>query len=71
MSMIPDTKVEELESQLEGLDVEHAMHYSFTDAMREACGITRQMVGGWVSEDGDKMCALSAATLAAKARHLI
>lgn len=68
---IPDTKVEELEAQLETLDLEHAMNYSLADAMREGCAVSRQYVGGWVGDAGDKMCALSAAATAAKARHLI
>jgi hypothetical protein len=71
MSRIPTEKIEELETQLEELDFEHAMSYSLADAMREGCGITRQYVGGWVDQRGEMMCALSAAALAAKARHLI
>lgn len=70
-SQIPETKVDELEKQLEELDFEHAQSYSLADAMREACGITRQYVGGWVAEGGDLMCALSAAALTAKARHML
>lgn len=71
MSQIPQTKVDELEKQLEEMDLEQAMKYSLADAMREGCRISRQYVGGWVSAEGDKMCALSAAATAAKARHLI
>lgn len=71
-SLIPDEKVDELSKQLEELDFEHARSYSLADAIREASSITRQKIdGGWVSDDGDKMCALSAAALAAKARHMI
>jgi hypothetical protein len=70
-SQIPEIKVDELEKQLEELDFEHAASYSLADAMREACGVTRQFVGGWVTEDGEKMCALSAAALTAKARHML
>ena len=70
-SKIPDEKVDELEAQLAELDFEHAASYSLADAMREACGVTRQFVGGWVTEDGEKMCALSAAALTAKARHML
>jgi hypothetical protein len=70
-SKIPTTKVDELETQLEDLDLEHAMSYSLADAMREGCRVSRQYVGGWVSEEGEKMCALSAAATAVKARHLL
>jgi hypothetical protein len=70
-SQIPETKVDELEKQLEELDFEHATKYSLADAIREASSVTRQQIGGWVSDDGEKMCALSAGALAAKARHML
>lgn len=70
-SKIPTKKVDELEAQLEELDLQHAMNYSLADAMREGCAISRQYVGGWVDENAERMCALSAAATAAKARHLI
>lgn len=71
MSQIPTTKVDELEGQLEEMDLEHAMTYSLADAMREGCRVSRQYVGGWVTDEGEKMCALSAAVTAVKARHLL
>lgn len=71
MSDIFDTKADELAPLLEELDLEHAMSYSLADAIREGSTVTEQCVGGWVSEDGEKMCALSAALTAVKARHLL
>jgi len=71
MPFIPETKVDELEDTLDELELEQAMTYSLADAIREGSSVTDQCVGGWTDDDGEQMCALSAAALAAKARHLI
>lgn len=65
---IPEEKITELEERLP--ELESAMTYSLADAIREGSSVTDQCVGGWVGED-DSVCALSAALLAAKARHLL
>lgn len=78
-TLIPEHKVKELEAILEPLPgvedvnakLEASMSYSLSDAIREGATATEQMTGGWVSDDGEKMCALSAALLAVKARHFI
>ena len=67
--MISEEKVDELTEQLEDMDLERAMNYSLADAIREGSTVTDQEVGGW--GDGETACALSAAALAAKARHII
>lgn len=66
---IPDEKVDELAAMLP--EVEKAMTYSLADAIREGSTVTEQCVGGWTSDEGNQMCALSAAVLAAKARHML
>lgn len=69
---ISDTKVQELEEKLEPLDmtnVESAMTYTLSQAIREGSSVTTQKINGWI--DGDEMCAISAALLAVKARHLL
>lgn len=67
-TLIPAEKVDELAEKLPSL--EDAMTYSLADAIREGSSVTDQCVGGWTDEQGN-MCALSAALLAAKARHLL
>lgn len=70
MTMItlnPET-VEALETQLEDMDLERAANYRLSDAIREGSSVTEQAVG-WGSHD--TLCALSAATLAMKARRLL
>jgi hypothetical protein len=66
----PDEKVDELAEQLQELDLEHAMSYSLADAIREGSTVTDQCVGNWNDEQGN-VCAMSAALLAIKARHLL
>lgn len=70
MISLPVEKIEELEETLPDLDIKKAMSYSLADAIREGSTVTDQCVGGWVDDDGS-VCALSAAAMAAKARHLI
>jgi hypothetical protein len=67
---LPTEKIDELKEKLEDLDLEQAMTYSLADAIREGSSVTDQCVGGWWDEDGS-VCALSAAAIAAKARHLL
>ena len=56
-------------AELEKLDdIEKAMTFKLSDLIREGAAVTEQAVG-W--SDGDALCALSAAYLAAKARHLL
>ena len=62
-------KVEQLEETLPDLN-EKALTYSLADAIREGSTVTDQAVGAWEESDGS-VCAISAAALAAKARHLI
>lgn len=69
ITSIPDSKVSELESKLP--ELEAAMKYSLADAMREGSTVTSQYVGGWVKDEGETMCALSAAMLALRARHMV
>ena len=61
-------KQAELEEALP--ELEEAMSYSLADAIREGSTVTDQMIGEWEGLDGS-VCALSAAALAAKARHFI
>jgi hypothetical protein len=67
--MISEEKVDELTEQLEDMDLERAMNYSLADAIREGSTVTEQAIGDW--GNGETACALSAAAIAAKARHLI
>lgn len=71
MSVLPEHKIDEMTEQLEELDFEHAMNYSLADAIREGASVTDQAHGTFVNGRGEQMCALAAAALAAKARHLI
>ena len=66
----PTEKIFELEETLEELDLEQSMTYSLADAIREGSSVTDQCINGWTGEDGS-VCALSAALIAAKARHLL
>jgi hypothetical protein len=66
----PDEKVDELAETLEELDLERAMTYSLADAIREGSSVTDQCVGGWNDDEGN-VCAMSAALVAIKARHLL
>jgi len=63
----------EKQAQLEEAlpELEEAMSYSLADAIREGSTVTDQMIGGWEDDLDGSVCALSAAALAAKARHFI
>ena len=63
-------KAAELEAQIDGAALEASMDYTLADAIREGSTVTDQCVGNWEGPDGS-MCALSAALVAVKARHLI
>lgn len=51
-------------------ELEKAMNYTLADAIREGSSVTEQCVGNWVGPAGE-MCALSAALVAVKARHML
>lgn len=73
-TLIPEHKVRELQAQLEPEDmtsVEASWNWTLADAIREGSEVTKQMIGGWVAEDGEKMCALSAALLACEAHNFL
>lgn len=73
-----DEKAELLRKNL-GLDAEtisvlgeielKTMEYTLADAIREGSSVSEQAVGSW--GDGETACALTAATIAAKARGYI
>jgi hypothetical protein len=67
MTLAPE-KVEELAAGLP--DLENALNYGLSDAIREGASVTGQAVGHWQTTGGD-LCALSSAYLALKARHMI
>jgi hypothetical protein len=69
--VLTDTKVEELRSALTDEELEKSFNFTLADLMREGATVTKQKIGGWASDDGEELCALSAAALAAKARRLI
>lgn len=63
-----DTKAAELADNLP--ELEKAMSYTLADAIREGSTVTGQCVGNWSDEQGN-VCALSAALVAVKARHML
>lgn len=67
MSML-ETKVDELKGILDATEVKELerLNYRLSDAIREGCKVSDK-AHGW-TEGEDKMCALSAAVTAAKAR---
>jgi len=62
--------IAKLEEALPDIDLDKAMGYTLADAIREGSTVTGQCVGSWHDEDGN-VCALSAALLAVKARHML
>jgi hypothetical protein len=60
---------DETKSLLGQIDMKVATGYTLADAMREGSTVSRQEVGGW--GDGETACALTAASIAAKARGYI
>lgn len=67
MPRLAPEKVRELEETLP--ELEEAMSYSLADAVREGATVTTQTTG-W-GNGRETACALTAAALAARARHLI
>lgn len=65
---LSDRVVEKMEAAIAESDLTDSMSYGLADAIREGSSVTKQSVG-W--QNGDRMCALSAATLAMTARHLL
>ena len=61
-------KAAELSDQMP--EIERALSYRLSDAIREGASHTQPMLNGFVGPNGE-MCALSAALLAVKARHMI
>ncbi len=50
-------------------ELENAMTYTLSDAIREGSSHTSQALGKFVGSEGD-VCALTAALVAIKARHM-
>ncbi len=67
---IIDIKAAELEAKIDTASLESSCDYKLSDAIREGSSVTGQCVGNWTDAAGN-MCALSAALVAVKARHLI
>lgn len=66
-----ESKVDELQKELGEIEMEVLTQgYTLADAIREGCLVTDQE-RGWYSADGSRVCALSAAYLAARARGVI
>lgn len=70
MPVFNPAKVAELEKQVDDASLEKSMSYTLSDAIREGSTVTGQMRGNWTDETGDNVCAMSAAVLALRARHL-
>lgn len=45
--------------------------YTLADAIREGASVTGHMKGGWYTRNGETVCALSAAYIAARARGIV
>lgn len=73
MSTVVDTIINEKAVELEGalVGLEKSMTYSLADAIREGSTVTSQCIDNWADSETGSVCALSAALIAAKARHLI
>lgn len=69
---IIEEKATVLEATLEAelKDLEASMTFSLADAIREGSSVTGQAVCAWSDNDGN-VCALSAALVSLKARHLL
>jgi hypothetical protein len=67
MELAPET-VAELTARLP--ELEGAMNYRLSDAIREGALVTGQAVGYWQTTQGE-LCALSSAYLALKARRML
>lgn len=60
---------EDTKALLAEIDMRVMTGYTLADAIREGSTVSEQEVGGW--GDGETACALTAATIAAKARGYI
>lgn len=60
---------EDTKAMLAEIDMRVRTGYTLADAMREGSTVSKQEIGGW--GEGDTACALTAATIAAKARGYI
>lgn len=60
-----DEKTDELRGMLEEIEID-TMQYSLADAIREGCLNTKQATNTF--GDGENMCAMASAVLAARAR---
>lgn len=63
-----DRKVDELARSIDEIGLEVTTSYTLADAIREGSGVTKK-ANGW--GDGNSACAMTAATIAAKARGYI
>ena len=70
MSSVIDRKAAELEAKIDTASLEASCDYTLADAIREGSSVSKQCLGAWTGPDGS-LCALSAALVAVKARHLI
>lgn len=61
--------VERLKADLAAIEETVVTGYTLADAIREGCGVTEKLEGGWVQ--GGSACAFGAAYVAAKARGYI
>lgn len=64
-NLVADLDVD-TKSMLAEIDLKVSTGYTLADAIREGSTVSKQEVGNW--GDGETACALTAATLAAKAR---
>lgn len=62
--------IQALEDQIDTAGLEASMNFRLSDLIREGSTVTEQCIGNWNDAQG-RTCALSAAYLAAKARHLL
>lgn len=60
---------EDTKTMLSEIDMRVRTGYTLADAMREGSTVSKQKIGNW--GDGETACALTAATIAAKARGYI
>lgn len=66
MSLDTHPAIESLKSELSEIEMKVLTNYTLADAIREGSSVTEQAIGSY--QEGEKVCALSAAYLAAKAR---
>lgn len=65
-------KIDQLQKELGEIELKVTTEgYTLADAIREGSTVTGQKIGGFVSDDGELACALSAAYISAKARGIL